>query len=74
LYTFASKTFYVVVLTQLNDQQIEAPISFLGSNFQGAKLNYSEVENKALAVFKSIKHFMPFLQKTYSKIIVPLFF
>ena len=28
LYTFSSDTSYVVVLTQLNDQKIEAPISF----------------------------------------------
>ena len=32
LYTFASETSYVVVLTQINDQKIEAPISFFSSN------------------------------------------
>ncbi len=71
LYTFASQTAYVVVLTQLNDQQIEAPISFFSSNFQGVELNYSEVEKQAFIVFKSVKHFRPFLIKTHTKVIVP---
>jgi hypothetical protein len=34
--------------------KIEAPISFFSSNFQGAELNYSEIEKQAFAVFKSI--------------------
>lgn len=71
LYTFASETSHVVVLTQLNDQEIEAPISFFSSNFQGDELNYSEVEKKAFSVFKSINHFRPFLLKPHTKIIVP---
>ena len=71
LYTLATETSYVDVLTQLNDQQIEAPISFFSSNLQGAELNYSDVEKQAFVVFKSIKHFRPFLLKTHTKIIVP---
>ena len=71
LYTLATETSYAVVLTHLNDQQIEAPISFFSSNLQGAKLNYSDVEIQAFAVFKSIKHFRHFLLKTHTKIIVP---
>lgn len=70
-YAFASKTSYDVVLTQLNDQQIEAPISFFSSNFQGAELNYLEVEKHAFSIFKSLKHFRPFLLKIHTKIIVP---
>ena len=71
LYTLATETSYGVVLTQPNDQQEEAPISFFSSNLQGAKLNYSDVEKQAFAVFKSIKNFRPFLLKTHTKIIVP---
>ena len=67
----ATETSYAAVLTQLNDQQIEAPISFFSSNLQEAELNYSDVEKKAFAVFKSIKHSRPFLLKTHTKIIVP---
>ena len=52
LYTLATETSYVVVLTEINDQQIEAPISFFSSNLQGAELNYSNVEKQAFAVFK----------------------
>jgi hypothetical protein len=54
-----------------NDEKVEAPISFFSSNLQGAELNYSDVEKQAFAVFKSIKHFRPFLLKTHTKVIVP---
>jgi len=71
LYTLATKSSYAVVLTQINDQKIEAPISFFSSNLQGVELNYSEVEKQTFIVFKSIKHFRPFLLKTHTKVIVP---
>jgi len=59
------------LLTQLKDQQIEAPISLFSSNVQGIRLNYSKVEKQYFDVFKSIKHFRPFLLKMHTKIIVP---
>ena len=71
LYTFSPDTSYVVVLTQLNYQQIEAPISFFNSNLQGVELNYSSLEKQAFASFKAIKNFKPFLLKIHTKIIVP---
>jgi len=43
LYTIASNSSYAAVLTQLNNHNLEAPISFFSSNLQGAELNYSEV-------------------------------
>ena len=71
LYTIASNTSYAAVLTQLNDNNLEAPISFFSSNLQGAELNYSDVEKQAFAVFKAVKHYRPFLLKTHTKVIVP---
>eukprot|EP00253_Pinus_taeda_P009901 PITA_09901 len=71
LYTIASDSSYAAVLTQLNDHNLEAPISFFSSNIQGAELNYSDVEKQALAVFKAVKHYRPFLLKTHTKVIVP---
>eukprot|EP00253_Pinus_taeda_P005266 PITA_05266 len=59
-----------LVLTQLNDHNLEAPISFFSSNLQGAKLNYSDVEKQAFAVFKAVKHYRPFVLKTHTKVIV----
>lgn len=50
LYTFPSDTSYVAVLTQLNEQNIGASISFFSSNLQGAELNYSAVEKKPFAI------------------------
>eukprot|EP00253_Pinus_taeda_P013163 PITA_13163 len=44
LYTIASDSSYAAVLTQINDRNLEAPISFYSSNLQGAELNYSERE------------------------------
>eukprot|EP00253_Pinus_taeda_P025632 PITA_25632 len=67
LYTIASSSSYAVVLTQLNDHNLEAPISFFSSNLQGAELNYSDVEKQAFAVFKVVKHYRPFLLKTHTK-------
>lgn len=71
LYTFSFNTSYATVLTQLNDENVEAHISFSRSNLQGAELNYSTVERHAFVVFKTLKHFRPFLLKTHTKIIVP---
>jgi len=58
-------------LTQVNDQNLEAPISFYSSNLQGAKLNYLDVEKQAFTVYKAIKHYKPFLLKAHTKVIVP---
>ena len=71
LFTFSSDTSYTAVLTQLNDQNIEAPIAFFSSNLQGAELNYSAVEKQAYVVFKALKHFRHFHLKKNTKIIVP---
>eukprot|EP00253_Pinus_taeda_P014823 PITA_14823 len=69
LYTFASDKSYAAILTQTNQEKMEAPIAFFSSNLQGAELNYSDVEKQAYAVFKAIKYFRPFLLKTHTKII-----
>eukprot|EP00253_Pinus_taeda_P007765 PITA_07765 len=71
LYTIASDSSYAAVLMQLNDHNLEAPISFFSSNIQGAELNYSDVEKQAFAVFKVVKHYRPFLLKTHTDVIVP---
>lgn len=71
LYTFASEKSYAAIITQANQDKSKAPIAFFSSNLKGAKLNYSNVEKQAYAIFKSIKHFRPFLLKTHTKIRVP---
>eukprot|EP00253_Pinus_taeda_P032840 PITA_32840 len=71
LYTIASDFSYAAVLTQINNHNLEAPISFYSSNLQGAELNYSEVEKQAFAIYKAIKHYRPFLLKAHTKVIVP---
>eukprot|EP00253_Pinus_taeda_P012640 PITA_12640 len=71
LYTIASDCSYAAVLTQINDHNLEAPISFYSSNLQGAELNYFEVEKQAFAVYKAVKHYKPFLLKAHTKVIVP---
>ena len=71
LYTFASDISYATILTQLNQQNSEVPISFMSSNFKGAELNYHEVDKQAFAIFKVVKHFHPYLFKPRTKVIVP---
>ena len=70
LYTFTSDISYAAVLTQLNQQNNEVPISFINSNFKGAELNYHEVDKQAFVVFKVVKHFRPYLLKSKTKVIV----
>ena len=41
------------------------------SMFKGAKLNYSQVEKQAYAVYKSMKYYRPYLLKSRTKVIVP---
>eukprot|EP00253_Pinus_taeda_P016099 PITA_16099 len=70
-YTIAYDFSYAAVLTQINNHNLEAPISFYSSNIQGAELNYSEVEKQAFVVYKAVKHYRPFLLKVHTKVIVP---
>ena len=60
LYIFASELSYAEVLTQPNEQKIEAPISFFNSNFQGDELNYFGVERKPLQFTKPLISFYLF--------------
>jgi len=43
LYTFASYTSLVIVLTQKDDQNNEHPISFMSDRLQGPKINYPTI-------------------------------
>lgn len=67
---FYSEQSYDVVLTQPNEEKVEDLISFFSYNIQGEELNYSEVVKQAFAIFKSVKHFIPFLLKSHIKVIV----
>ena len=71
LYTFASDVSYAAILTQKNDDGNKVPISYMSSKLQGAELNYPDVEKQGFAVFKSVKHFCPYLLKARAKVIIP---
>jgi hypothetical protein len=71
LYTFASNQSLVVVLTQKDDENNEAPVSFMSTNLQGAKLNYPTINKQAYAVYKAVKHFRSYILKNHTKFIVP---
>ena len=73
LYTFSSEISYANVLTQIDDKNIEAPISLFSSNLQGVELNYLEVEKQDFVVYKYLNNFRPFLLKTHAKVIIPFF-
>jgi hypothetical protein len=70
LYTFASDQSLVVVLTQKNDANNEAPISFMITNIQGVEINYTSIDKHAYAVFKAVKHFRSYILKNHTKVIV----
>jgi hypothetical protein len=71
LYTFASDQSLAAVLTQKDDDNNEAPISFMSTNLQGAELNYPAIDKQAYAVYKAVKHFRSYILKNHTKVIVP---
>ena len=56
LYTFATDTSYVAMLTQDNQDGDEVPISFMSAGLDEAQLKYSKVDKKAYVIFKAVKH------------------
>jgi hypothetical protein len=71
LYTFASDQSLAAVLTQKDDENNEAPISFMSTNLQGVELNYPAIDKQAYAVYKAVKHFRSYILKNHTKVIVP---
>lgn len=71
LYTFTSNTSYVAILTQKNDERDEVRVYFMSSNLQGTELKYLDIEKHGFAVFKEVKHFIRYLLKARTKIIIP---
>jgi hypothetical protein len=71
LYTFASDQSLAEVLTQKDDDNNEAPMSFMSTNLQGAELNYPSIDKHAYAVYKAIKNFRSYILKNHTKVIVP---
>jgi hypothetical protein len=71
LYTFASDQSLVAVLTQKDDENHEAPISFMNTNLQGVELNYPAIDKHAYKIYKAVKHFRSYILKNHTKVIVP---
>jgi hypothetical protein len=71
LYTFSSDQSLVVVLTQKDDENNEAPISFMRTNLQGPEINYLTIDKQAYVVYKVVKHFRSYILKNHTKVIVP---
>jgi hypothetical protein len=71
LYTFASDQSLALVLTQKDDENNEAPVSFMSTNLQGSELNYPAVDKQAYVVYKAVKHFRSYILKNHTKVIMP---
>jgi hypothetical protein len=71
LYTFASNQSLEVVLTQIDDEKKESPISFMSTKLEGVELNYPAIDKQAYAVYKAVKHFRSYILKNHTKVIVP---
>jgi hypothetical protein len=59
------------ILTQKDDDNNEAPISFMSTNIQGAELNYPAIDKQAYAIYKAVKYFRSYILKNHTKVIVP---
>jgi hypothetical protein len=71
LYTFTSDQSLAANLTQKDDENNKAPVSFMSTNLQGAEINYPTIDNKAYMVYKIVKHFRSYILKNHTKVIVP---
>jgi hypothetical protein len=71
LYTFASDQSLAAVLTQKDDDNNEALVSFMSTNIQGANINYPAIDKQAYTVYKAVKHFKSYILKNHTKVIVP---
>jgi hypothetical protein len=71
LYTFASNQSLAALLTQKDDENNEASVSFMSTNIQGEKLNYPAIDKQAYAVYKEVKHFRSYILKNHTKVVVP---
>ena len=70
LYTFATDFSYAAILIQKNHEDIKIPISFMSLAFKGDELNHSQVDKQAYKVYKSVKHYRPYILKSRTKVIV----
>jgi hypothetical protein len=70
-YTFAFDQSLVPILTQKDDENNEALISFMSTNLQGTKLNYHAIDKHAYTIYKAVKHFRSYIPKNHTKVIVP---
>jgi hypothetical protein len=70
LYTFGSDQSLAAILTQKDDDNNEAPVSFMSTNLQGDELNYLAIDKQAYTVYKAVKHFRSYILKNHTKVIV----
>jgi hypothetical protein len=61
----------VAVLNQKDDDNNEAPVSFMITNLQGADLKYPTINKQGYTVYKAVKHFRSYILKNHTKVIVP---
>jgi hypothetical protein len=71
LYTFAFDQSLVVVLTQKDDANNEAPVSFMSTDIQGVELNYHAIDKQAYEYYNAVKHFISYILKNHTKFFVP---
>jgi hypothetical protein len=71
LYRFVSDSSFATLLTQKDHEGNEFPIVLLSLGLQGSNLKYSEVDKQAFALLKVVKHFIPYLLISKTKVIAP---
>ena len=55
----------------IDDDNNEASVSFMSINLQGAELNYPTIDKQAYEIYKAVKHFIYYILKNHTKVIVP---
>jgi hypothetical protein len=60
-----------VVLTQKDDENNEAPISFMSTKIQGTEIDYPSIDKQANVIYKAVKHFRSYILKNHTKFVLP---
>jgi hypothetical protein len=65
IYSFATDTVVVSVLTHKNIKGEELPISFMGKTLHDYELRYPKLEKKALDLVKAVAHFQMYILNSH---------
>lgn len=71
LYTFGGEPSISIVLTQLNDKNLEHPIAFFSEGLKDYELKYNYVEKQVLTIVRALNKFRHMLSNNKTQLLFP---